>query len=201
VGLHGDVTIYCMATIENKHIPVVLGTARIDRKSGEVAEAVKRIIEDVDGFTSEVVDVKDHVKEAVTVPPWGEGGVNEKPTAWKEIVEKSHALVLVIPEYNHSFPGELKLLLDSLWDEYGGKAVGLVGVSAGTLGGARVTDHIKPVLIELKLHPIKESVNLAKVAEAFDEQSNFIDEKTVEYVKKMLSEISRVSTALLPSQN
>lgn len=182
--------------MNKKHIPVVLGTARAERSSEKVAHAVANIIESMDGYSTELVDVKDHVSEAITIPPWGTGGADEKSTAWKEIVEKSHAIVLIVPEYNHSFPGELKLLLDSLWDDYKDKAVGLVGVSKGTLGAARVIDHIKPVLIELKLHPIREAVYVAKVKEAVDDNHSFTDDKFNEYTKKMVDEISRVSTAL-----
>ncbi|NEN93526.1 MAG: NAD(P)H-dependent oxidoreductase, partial [Okeania sp. SIO3H1] len=166
------------------------------RASDKVAEAVTNIVEAMDGYTAELVDVRDHVKEAVTVPPWGVGGANESPTAWKEIVERSHALVLVMPEYNHSFPGELKLLLDSLWDSYIGKAVGLVGVSAGTLGAARVVDHIKPVLVELKLHTVKEAVHISRVSEAIGENGQFANDKTAEYTMAMVKEISALATAL-----
>jgi NAD(P)H-dependent FMN reductase len=182
--------------MKNKHIAVVLGTARAGRRSEGVAQAVVDIITNMEGYSSELVDVRDHVTAAVTVPPWGEGGANESPTPWKAIVEKSHALVLVTPEYNHAIPGELKLLLDSLVDSYIGKAVGLVGVSAGTLGGARVIDHIKPILIELKLHPIKEAVHISKAGEAIAADGTFADPKTTEYTQKMVEEISRLSTAL-----
>jgi len=178
------------------HIPVVLGTARIERKSEAVAVAVVAIINELEGFSSELVDVRSHVTHAVTVPSWGVGGVNENPTAWKGIVEKSHALVLVVPEYNHSFPGELKILLDSLFDEYAKKAVGLVGVSAGSLGAARVVDNIKPILIALNLHPIKDSVHISKVAESVAEAGGFADEKTKQYVINMAQELVKVSTAL-----
>lgn len=182
--------------MEDRHIPVVLGTARAGRASEGIAKAVVDLINAMDGYTSELVDVTDHIKEAVTVPPWGAGGANEAPTEWKAIVERSHALVLVTPEYNHSIPGELKLLLDSLWDSYVGKAVGLVGVSAGTLGAARVIDHIKPILIELKLHPIKEAVHISRVAQAIADDGTFADDKTAEYTQKMVEEISALSTAL-----
>ena len=182
--------------MENKHIAVVLGTARAGRRSEGVAQAVVDIITSMDGYSSELVDVRDHVTAAVTVPPWGEGGADENPTQWKTIVEKSHALILVTPEYNHAIPGELKLLLDSLVNSYVGKAVGLVGVSAGTLGGARVIDHIKPILIELKLHPIKESVLVSKAEEAIAGDGTFADPKTTEYTQKMVQVISELSTAL-----
>lgn len=182
--------------METKHIPVVLGTARAGRASEGVAKAIVAIIDSLEGFSSELVDVRDHVTVAVTVPPWGEGGANEQPTAWQGIVQKAHALVLVMPEYNHSIPGELKILLDSLWDQYIGKSVGLVGVSAGTLGGARVIDHIKPILVELKLQTVKEAVNISKVGEALNEDGTFANEKTAEYVIKMVEEISALATAL-----
>jgi NAD(P)H-dependent FMN reductase len=187
--------------MNTKHIPVVLGTAREGRASEAVAKAVVAIIDNMEGHSSELVDVRDHVTAAVTVPPWGVGGANEHPTAWKAIVEKSHALVLVMPEYNHTIPGELKLLLDSLFASYAGKAVGLVGVSAGTLGGARVIDHVKPVLIELKLHPIKASVLVAKVGEAMAADGSFVDPKTTEFTVSMVEEISALSTALLTIPN
>ena len=169
------------------HIPVVIGTAREGRQSEAIAEAIVQVIGEIDSVTTELVDVKDHVAEAVTVPAWGSGGANEHPTKWKEIVQNAQALILVIPEYNHGYPGELKLLLDSLWEEYKGKPVGLVGVSAGTLGGARVVDHIKPVLIELYLQPMKEAaVYISNAKEAVADDGSFTDQKTVEYVTKMV---------------
>jgi NAD(P)H-dependent FMN reductase len=39
------------------------------------------------------------------------------------------ALLIVTPEYNHSFPGLLKHVLDSCLKEYIHKAAGIVGVS------------------------------------------------------------------------
>lgn len=164
------------------HIPVVIGTARAGRQSELVAHAIAGVINTREDASAEVVDVRDHVTEAVTVPPWGVGGADEVPTAWREIIERSQALILVVPEYNHSYPGELKLLLDSLWDSYRDMPVGLAGVSAGTLGGARVVDHLKPVLLELKLRPIREAVYFSEVKTAFNEDTTLKDETMVEYI-------------------
>jgi NAD(P)H-dependent FMN reductase len=180
------------------HIPVVIGTARRKRKSDQVALAVADLIAGRGDCTTEVVDVRDHVKEAVTVPNWGVGGANENSTAWKGIVEKSQALILIVPEYNHGDPGELKILLDSLWEEYTGMPVAVVGVSAGTLGGARVIDHLKPVLLELRLHPIREGVTFSRVGEAFTEDRQFTNEKTGEYINTMVTELVQMAKILAP---
>jgi NAD(P)H-dependent FMN reductase len=171
--------------MKTKHLPVILGTARPGRESEKVARFVASVLNSVEGVTTEIVDVRDHVQNAVTVPPWGKGGANEVPTRWKEIVLRSHALILVVPEYNHGYPGELKLLLDSLWDDYRNMPVGLVGVSKGTFGGARVIDHLKPVLIEMKLTPIREAVYVSKVTEAINEHGEPADSKLTEYVEGM----------------
>ena len=184
--------------MEQLHIPVVLGTARADRKSKAVADAVQQMIEQSEQHTSELVDVRSHVTEAVTVPPWGDGGANEKPTEWQEIVHRSQALVLVIPEYNHGYPGELKLLLDSLWEDYKGRPVGLVGVSAGRLGGARVIEHIKPVLIELYLHPIHTAVQFGNVKEAFAPDGALVQEQAAAAIEEMLGELTETASALAP---
>ena len=59
-------------------------------------------------------------------------------------MNRADAIVIVVPEYNHSFPGLLKHVLDSCLKEYIHKAVGVVGVSAGPFGGARVIQHLLP---------------------------------------------------------
>jgi NAD(P)H-dependent FMN reductase len=56
-----------------------------------------------------------------------------------------------VPEYNHSFPGLLKHVLDTNLKEYIHKAVGVCGVSAGPFGGARMIESLLPVLRELGL--------------------------------------------------
>jgi len=178
------------------HIPVVLGTARAGRQSEKVARYVASILEDREDLTTEFVDVKDHVQQAITTPPWGEGGANEKGSAWKDIVKNSNALILVLPEYNHGYPGELKLLLDSLFGEYKGLPVALAGVSTGVLGGARVLDHIKPVLIEMNLTPIRKSIMFPKIREAFDENGVIKDENTTEYIHAVLEELVEMAEML-----
>ena len=67
---------------------------------------------------------------------------------WAPIAAR-HGFILVVPEYNHSFPGLLKHVLDSCLSEYIHKAVGLVGVSAGPFAGTRVVQGLLPVMREI----------------------------------------------------
>jgi len=177
------------------YIPVVLGTAREGRQSEKAARFVFEELQKQDGVEAVFVDIKDHLS-TITTPPWGVGGANEKPTKWKEIATKADAFILVLPEYNRGYPGELKLLLDSLFDVYDKKPVGLCGVSAGMFGGARALDHIKPVLVELKMTPIRSVLHFPKIKEAFNEDGTIVDEKNKERAQAFFTDLIWYAEAL-----
>lgn len=59
---------------------------------------------------------------------------------------RADGLVIVSPEYNHGYPGEMKLMLDQLYKEYNRKPVGICGVSSGALGGARMVEQLRLIL-------------------------------------------------------
>ncbi|MEX0916914.1 MAG: NADPH-dependent FMN reductase [Candidatus Paceibacterota bacterium] len=162
-------------------IPVVLGTGREGRKSEYPAHLITEELNKRENVEAMLVDAREHASQ-VTVPPWGKGGADEIETEWKRIVLKADALIIVTPEYNHGYPGELKILLDSLFDEYKGKPVGLCGVSKGMWGGTRVVEHIKPVLVEFSMIPIRSALYFPKVEEAFDKEGDLQDESARERV-------------------
>ena len=56
---------------------------------------------------------------------------------------------MVVPEYNHGYPGEWKMVIDQDGNNYIGKPVITAGVSRGPFMGARVTEHIRPILTRL----------------------------------------------------
>lgn len=74
-----------------------------------------------------------------------------KDSKWTTTVIDSDNFILVTPEYNHSFPGKLKTLLDAEFDAYANKKILICGVSSGTFGGARVVIALLPVLHKLGL--------------------------------------------------
>ena len=98
-------------------------------------------------------------------------------------------LVIVTPEYNHSFPGLLKHILDSCLKEYIHKPAGIVGVSAGPFGGVRVIQDFLPVLRELGLVNIFWDVNFGNVGKVFDESGNLLDQAFVGRSDKFLNEL------------
>jgi NAD(P)H-dependent FMN reductase len=135
------------------------------------------------GVVSELIDI-------ATLPlPVTDAGEAIKDAGFADTMNRADALVIVTPEYNHGVPGLLKHTLDSCLKEYIHKAVGVVGVSAGVFGGARVIENLLPVLRELGLVPIFWDVNVGRVATVFDETGTLLDHAFVGRTDKFLKEL------------
>src|SRR5438093_9144944 len=135
------------------------------------------------GVTTELVDIADlHL-------PVDDAGEPVKDARFSAAMERADAIVVVSPEYNHSFPGLLKHVLDSCLKEYIHKAAGVVGVSAGVFGGTRVIEHLQPVLRELGLVSIFWDINFGGVEKVFDQNGQLLDQASIRRTEKFLSEL------------
>ena len=150
------------------HIVVVSGSSRDGRKSKKVAEVLFSELAKRKEVSSEFVDVEEHQRVAKTVQPSQEGGSETVPTPWRESMERADGLIIVTPEYNRGYPGELKLLLDSLYREYRRKPIGLVGVSDGPWGGTRAIEELRLVTAGLGAVSVPVSVPVPFVDRFFD---------------------------------
>jgi len=164
-------------------IPVILGTARQGRESEHAAHFVFEQTKKRAKVETELIDVRSLPMRL------DDAGEQMKDPAFSATVERCDGLIIVTPEYNHSFPGLLKHALDMNLKEYIHKAVGICGVSAGAFGGARVIEHLLPVMRELGLVAIFEDVNFGKVGTLFDERGNLLNESYVRRVDKFLDEL------------
>jgi len=129
--------------------------------------------------------------------PGDDAGEQIKDQTFSDKCERADGLVLVVPEYNHSYPGMLKHVLDSNLKEYIHKAVGICGVSAGGFGGTRVIQSLLPVLRELGLITIFWDGNFSGAQSLFDEAGNMKDRATHEKrLVKFLGELIWMSKVL-----
>lgn len=168
------------------YIPIVLGTAREGRQSEKAAKFMLSEVKLYGNIETELIDVKDYLVGATKRN-------NEAPEikALSEKFKKADGFIVVFPEYNHSYPGELKLLLDSFyWPEYEKKPVGLCGVSMGPFGGARALDQLRAVFVELKAVNIREAVYFGGIQNLFDENNVIKDESYHARVKTFLDELT-----------
>ncbi len=166
-------------------IPVILGTAREGRFSEFAANYILSEVKK-SGIESQIVDAKDY-----RIPYSDKSGKFPESEKLKAIVNKSNALIIVMPEYNHGIPGELKMMLDMLYSEYYGKPAAMCGVSMGPVGGARGLQALKLVLLSLSMVPINEVVYFPGIRELFNADGSIKDKSYDAKVSGMLEALKK----------
>src|SRR5262249_18558021 len=172
-----------METSRTLFIPVILGTTRMGRMSLHAARLVTEELSKFKGVATDLIDI------AKLPLPTNDAGEAIKHADFSARINQADALVIVSPEYNHGYPGLLKHVLDSCLKEYIHKAVGIVGVSAGPFGGARVIENLLPVMRELGLVTIFWDVNFSSVQKAFSAEGKLLDESYIRRIDKFLKEL------------
>jgi NAD(P)H-dependent FMN reductase len=142
--------------------PVILGTSRQGRASEYAAHFVVDHVAKCPDMRTALIDIR-NIRLSVD-----DAGEAIKDPTFSKTVDNADALIFVVPEYNHSFPGLLKHVLDTNLKEYIHKAAGVCGVSAGPFGGARMIQNFLPVLRELGMVTIFWDVYFGNVGKLFD---------------------------------
>ena len=143
-------------------LPVILGTSRQGRASEHAARFVSDHVSKRPDIRTELIDIR-NIRLSID-----DAGEALKDPKFSATVKRSRCTIFVVPEYNHSFPGLLKHVLDTNLKEYIHKAAGVCGVSAGPFGGARMIQNFLPVLRELGMVTIFSDVYFGSAGKLFD---------------------------------
>src|SRR5690242_7057585 len=142
--------------------PVILGTPLQGRLSEHAAAFVLDQVSKRPDIRTELIDIR-NLRLSID-----DAGETIKDSKFSATVNEADALIFFVPEYNHSFPGLLKHVLDTNLKEYIHKATGVCGVSAGPFGGARMIESLVPVLRELGMVTIFWDVYFGNAGKLFD---------------------------------
>lgn len=176
-------------------IPVIVGTTRPDRESINVARLIRDKLSEREGVSTKLVDPRDYDLSDDGNDP--EDQINE----YTDIVTRADGFFIVTPEYNHSFPGSLKSLLDKELENYMHKPAALAGASSGRFGGARAIESLVPVLRELGLVASSFDVSVPNVQDQFDEDGNLLSDKLLNGTEKAVDELLWLARTLKAGRN
>jgi len=182
--------------MQKMYIPVILGTARKGNQSTKVAKYILSELKKIVGIQTKLLKVETFLL-GKTVPVWQDKKAAEP---WLAEVRKAQAFILIVPEYNHGYPGELKMVLDQGDEDYYQKPCLVAGVSSGTFGGTRVIENLLPVLAELGMI-VSGTLNFGNVEKLFEKDGSILDsERWSKRVTKQVTTLERLATVLLPLQ-
>jgi NAD(P)H-dependent FMN reductase len=118
-------------------------------------------------------------------------GRNEAFEPIQQIITQTEKFIFIIPEYNGSYPGVLKVMIDACaFPEsfYEKKAV-LVGISAGKYGNIRGVDHFTGVCHYLNLHVMPLKLHIANIKQELDENGRLFKEDTVKFTDEQMDKL------------
>ncbi len=108
----------------------------------------------------------------------------------QEVIIPTNSFIFIVPEYNGSFPGVLKLLFDhsishKIWFD---KQALITGNATGRAGNLRGMDHLADILNYMKItvHPNK--LPISQVNKQMDATGRFTDEPTLQAIHAQLNE-------------
>ena len=113
-----------------------------------------------------------------------------------EKVASAKAFLFVIPEYNRSFPGAFKTLLDTAYAEYNQKPVGFAGVSNGPFGGVRAIESLLPVARAVGLLMMKSDLYFPNIDEKVQDGVFVPDEKDARRVFEFFEKLAELTNIL-----
>jgi len=147
--------------------------------------------------TTRLFDVR---KLHITLNDEGQN-LKKKHPVWKNAIIKADGLIIISPEYNHGYPGSLKVTLDILLKEYIHKPVALCGVSAGGFGGTRMIEQLVGVVRELGLVATFSDLNISHVQEAFTPGGKLKDKKLDKRIDTFFEELIWMASVLKWGRN
>lgn len=160
-------------------IAVLGGTTRAQRESIKAAHYIAEYGRSLPDVEIVFVDPKNFYFPGDGNDPEG------KDPRYSEITARADAFFIVTPEYNHSFPGSLKRMLDSELQTYNHKPVALAGVSDGNWGGTRAVESLVPAIRETGLVVLSWDIFFPYVNKMFDENGALMPEHKDRYDKNL----------------
>lgn len=143
-------------------ISIIVGTNRRNSKSKEVALFYQKLLNNLN-VENQILDLAELPKDFISSALYENNGKNEGfNTAFRQQMKASDKYVFIVPEYNGSFPGVLKVFIDGLGypSELLHKKTALVGISDGVQGATLALSHLTDIFNYLGLNTLAQRVKI-----------------------------------------
>ena len=106
----------------------------------------------------------------------------------QDLINDTNKFLFVMPEYNGSYPGVLKVLIDASTfpDSFYDKKAALVGISSGKYGNIRGVDHFTGVCHYVHLNVLPLRIHIPNIKTELDAEGNLIKEDTLKFTNEQI---------------
>lgn len=176
-------------------IQIVIGTDRAGSRSARVAQLVQKEYRELQ-VPTELVDLAQLATHGLVGGNYFKGAQGEiKDTVDK--MTKAEGIVFIVPEYNGSYPGILKLFID-YWkypETFEGRPCCFIGLGI-RFGGARAVEHLQQVLGFRNGFVFNQKVFIANVGQALSQDGELTDPLIKDLLKFQARDFSKFIKAL-----
>ena len=152
-------------------ITLLAGTNRPNSRARRLANYYRALLTEL-GAESQILDLAELPADFMVTALYEQAGTHPEFNRLSALLDASPKLVLIVPEYNASFPGVLKAFIDGLPYPGGirGKKAALVGLSSGGQGGLLAMTHLTDILMYLGTAVLPERVRLPFISQEMDDE-------------------------------
>lgn len=144
------------------------------------------------GIESEIMDMSELPEDFAFSALYSNSGKNSRFNDFQGMIDRQEKIVMVVPEYNGSFPGVLKTFIDGLRypDSFRNKKIAMVGFSAGMQGANIALSHLTDILHYLEADVMGLKVKMPQINQYFKANKmeneiyqNFLNQQIERFIK------------------
>lgn len=166
-------------------ITIISGTNRPVSNTLKVAKYYQKQLAEK-GLETELLDLQDLPENFINQDLYG-----KRSSAFEtiqDLITKTTKFLFIIPEYNGSYPGILKVFIDACAfpESFYDKKACLVGISSGKYGNIRGVEHFNGVCAYLHLNVMPLRLHIPDVKTELDENGNFFKADTLKFTNQQM---------------
>lgn len=167
-------------------VTIISGTNRPDSNTLKVAKYYQKTLA-LKGLDSTIFNLEDLPDNLIASDLYGKRSPEFQ--AIQEMVTQTTKFLFIIPEYNGSFPGVLKVFIDAcnFPESFYDKKAALVGISSGKYGNIRGVDHFGGVCSYLHLNVLPLRLHIAAIKAELNEHGDFFKEDTLKFTDQQIN--------------
>ena len=166
-------------------ITIISGTNRNNSNSLKVAKYYqKQLLES--GVASQIFSLTDLPMDIISPEFYDKPCEDFKPI--QNIISQTKKFLFIIPEYNGSFPGVLKALIDACKfpESFDDKKCALVGIATGKYGNIRGLEHFTGIAHYCGMHVMPLKIHITAIHQELDEVGNLSNPRTIKFVTEQV---------------
>ncbi|TKD66999.1 NADPH-dependent FMN reductase [Flavobacterium sp. ASW18X] len=176
-------------------ITILSGSNRNDNHTLKFAQLAKQLLQKTTKEEVVLVDMAALASWSVTGDMYGN---TSQPAVIKqlqdEIIIPSQKFWFFVPEYNGSYPGIVKLVLDAISvrdskESFQNKKAIVTGVASGRAGNLRGMDHLADVLNHLGMFVHPNKLPISSIYKYMDDNKMVVGEEIKELLQKQISQL------------